>query len=745
MGYFCTDMNKFLYSRYSDLSNRYPSIIILLGILDGILPFAVDPDIPFLKALIFSSVPAIFFFLFLRFKFLKFMICAIIGFLVSLYHANPSQNHYCSVLCSENCGAIIEATVCDAGCAEEHIGWLSVPSLMKVRIHRLRYTEKDKWRKSSGKLMLKLPTNTPSLKFGEKIELKGTFITPESALFSGDFDFKKYLLSNGIRKIFYSESCKVLSSPQGFYRYAGAIFKLRDYAMLKITEGIKETQNKKIIAALIFGCRQGLTFENRKTFLRSGTIHIFAISGLHVGMLATILLFLFRWIPFTPRHLIVPLLLLGYVFTTGMPPSAVRAFLMISIWCIYRALLYPSLSLNAIFLAASIILIFNPFALINFGFQFSFLCAGFLVVSWNSTKNWLNSISERHMWIPSRHVSGIHLIKLGITKYLAGTFMASLTACLASTGLTLIYQGLFIPSAVLTNFAVLPLVWVLFMTVMAKPFFGFFFLVNDLLGKIIDVLLTMIDHISSFSGAWGGSEYLLKPSLWTLPIFYSALLFMSTASRKKIFLFSAAVITGIISFWHWNNKINSGSLTVFHGGESQEPSIVICPLGDRPAVVVNAPSWQTARAISNMLAKKGIDEIDTLCLCEPRKAFCAGAGLLLSSLNVRHVLIPGGYRRSYFAKNAFKAAFESECELDFIPLGKNGENIWKHSSFYLDAKPKQKHYFIKCSLPDCNISVKITEKELGAKKIEINMLGSKKISLELLNSNVLTVREFNIN
>lgn len=739
-------MKKSFKAIYTDLSNLYPSIIILLGILDGILPFAVNPEIPFLKALTFSSIPAIIFLFFLRFNSLKFVICAIIGFLLSLYHATPLQDHYDSVLHSENCGATIECVVSDASCTEEYIDWLSMPPLMKVSIHRLRYTEKDKWRKASGKLMVKLPANSPRLKFGQEIELKGTFITPESALFSGDFDFKRYLLSNGIRKIFVSQSCNVLSqTPHGFYRCAGKILKLRDCAMLKITEGIRETQNKKIIATLIFGFRQGLTFENRKTFLRSGTIHIFAISGLHVGMLATILLFLFRWLPFTSRHLVVPLLLLVYVFTTGMPPSAVRTLLMISIWCVYRALLYPSLSLNAIFLAASIILIFNPFALINSGFQFSFLCAGFLVVSWNSTKKWLDSISEHYMWIPSRHISSIHLIKLGTIKYIAGTFMTSLIAWLASIGITLTCQGLFIPSAVFTNFAVLPLVWVLFMTVTAKFFFCFFHLGNNLLGEIIGVLLAMIGNISSFSAVWGGSEYLLKPSLWTFPIFYSALFFISTTLRKKVFLLSASIITGIIIFWYWSNKTNSGSVIVFHGGESQEPSIVICPFGDRPAVVMNAPSWQTARAILNKLAKQGIDELDTLCLCQPRKAFCAGIGLLFSGLDVRHVLMPGGYRRSYFAKNAFKAALESACDLDFIPLGKNGENIWKDSSFYLDVKPKQKHYFIKWDLPDYKISVKIREKELGSKILEINMPNSKKVSLQLLNSNVLTVKEFKIN
>ena len=82
--------------------------------------------------------------------------------------------------------------------------------------------------------------------------------------------------------------------------------------------------------AILLGARSDLSAEDRATFARAGTIHVFAISGLHVMLLAILLhrLLALVGVPLRVRGLVVVPILAGYVLVTGLRPSAVRAAMM---------------------------------------------------------------------------------------------------------------------------------------------------------------------------------------------------------------------------------------------------------------------------------------------------------------------------------------------------------------------------------------------------------------------------------
>ena len=84
--------------------------------------------------------------------------------------------------------------------------------------------------------------------------------------------------------------------------------------------------------ALLLGERSALTNDLRRAFVESGTIHIFAISGMHVMIIAGVFLFLaaITFVPWRCQGAITLPLLWGYVYIIGAPPSAVRAALMAS-------------------------------------------------------------------------------------------------------------------------------------------------------------------------------------------------------------------------------------------------------------------------------------------------------------------------------------------------------------------------------------------------------------------------------
>jgi ComEC/Rec2-related protein len=718
-----------------------PSLPVLIAILLGIIPFSLNREVPFLQALSHSLFFCGTFCIFLNIKnIIKVAIFATVAFILTLNARTPSEKNYDSMLPDKNCGAILEAEVVDTTCSsEESAEWLPQPYLMKARVFRFKYTESDKWHETEGLAATILPRECPRLEYGDKILLKGTFNIPEPPLFKGDFDYKKYLLANGVKRVFDTESCEIIRK-YGNYNIYHNILSIRDFLMNKTVAGMKDVENKKIAAAIIFGCRQGLSVKDRRNFIKSGTIHVFSISGLHVGIMAVMLFWLFRWMPFRARHLMIPAIIFVYVFTTGMSPPAVRAFLMISVWCIQRAFLYPSSSLNSVFVAAAIILLFNPFATLDVGFQFSFIVAGFLVLSWNNSERLVSSVLETAKWIPVQQKFSLSPIKNRLTINILRSIITSLVAWVSGIGLCLAYQGLFSSSSILANLIIIPFVSLFTGAVIAKIAFFPLTPIANLANFVSEWSLDIIRNVSGM-GASFGNEYLLKPSLWILVIFYIAVIFIVISERKKTFIISASVVIAVVGCWYWNSSFSSGSVYIICGGESQEPVIAVCPPGDAGAFIVNSGSRQAARPLMNLLYGKGVDKVDTFLICESRKDVCGGSGYVLSGIRVSELVMPEKYRQSWFSKKTVETAEKRGCVINFIS-GEN-ERILKKGNINCNFKQNENmmtDYFIEYALSEQSLKIKIFNQKSGVKRIEINTRGTDKV-MELVNTNVLVLKE----
>jgi competence protein ComEC len=128
--------------------------------------------------------------------------------------------------------------------------------------------------------------------------------------------------------------------------------------------------------ALILAERDELTPQVKRTFAAAGLAHLLAISGLHVGILSGGLLLMAG--PFTRRrrHIVAAVATWGYVCVIGLPASAVRAAILLSLYAASRTRGRPVSMLDAVGAAAVLLLIVQPMEILNPGFQLSF--AGFL-------------------------------------------------------------------------------------------------------------------------------------------------------------------------------------------------------------------------------------------------------------------------------------------------------------------------------------------------------------------------------
>lgn len=143
-----------------------------------------------------------------------------------------------------------------------------------------------------------------------------------------------------------------------------------------------------LTAAIITGDRQALPSSTMEDFRLTGLSHILALSGLHIGMLASLLLFMLLPLHLLPGHsahkfrrVIAALLLWGYAIFTGSGAPVVRACVMTTVLFLAGAAERPYRSGNALAAAALVVLLSDPLQLFQPGFQLSFLITALILAA----------------------------------------------------------------------------------------------------------------------------------------------------------------------------------------------------------------------------------------------------------------------------------------------------------------------------------------------------------------------------
>jgi ComEC/Rec2-related protein len=204
---------------------------------------------------------------------------------------------------------------------------------------------------------------------------------------------------------------------------------------------------RALVEALLLGYKRGLDPETRTAFQLSGTAHILAVSGLHVGLVLTFTLFLLgRFLPpGSDRHPAVtfPLiaLLFFYGFLTAASPSAMRAVLMGSTALLARMLYRPYAALNALGFAAFVQLLFSSKVIYNLGFQLSYAAVAGILAWYGPFRQLLNSLER----LP--YAGG----------YLRDLLAVSIAAQLGTLGLSWAYFGQFPLYFLVANLVAIPL------------------------------------------------------------------------------------------------------------------------------------------------------------------------------------------------------------------------------------------------------------------------------------------------
>ena len=217
--------------------------------------------------------------------------------------------------------------------------------------------------------------------FGDKVYIEGEISVPNNNTIPNNFNYKDYLYHKYIYYIVKIDKIKMISKNDNiFLNIKNSIYKRID--------AIKYND---YLYAFILGKSYYIDSEVLNNYKINGITHLFALSGLHVSMFSSIILFILKKIKLNEKlsYLITSLFLIFFAFIASFTPSIVRSvlfFILSSINNVYYLYIKPKYLLYIVF---SILIFINPFYIYDTGFILSF-CISFFILLFNE-KNKINN------------------------------------------------------------------------------------------------------------------------------------------------------------------------------------------------------------------------------------------------------------------------------------------------------------------------------------------------------------------
>jgi len=629
------------------VNRMYASLPILLGLLGGIIPQVYLIDHDQLWRIVCSLILIVLFTPILKLRsnqhskvFVKIILFSVIGWCVAQYNMQLPADHYNFASNSKSYGAVIEARIIDTSCAGEGSDWLGNPRLVYADVLKMRYSVYDRWFTCSGKIMLKL-RDAPILKYGDVVCVEGAVVSPAAGVFTGD-GFIKYLRAREVYRIFETQSLEIISHRSGFVDIA---CRLRNSIMKHAVEGMQDS-TAKIVAALFFGCKQGLSYKAKQTFFLSGTSHAFAISGLHIGILSILALTVLKFFPVRLRFLTLPMILFLYVVTVGMRVSAIRALIMISVWAFHKALLFRTSPVNIVFYTASVVLVISPLSLADIGFQYSFVTVFFLIVSWKFVNRWCSAFAESREWNPATDKSVINHWSAWGRRWVFQSLSFCTLAWVASSALTILYSGFYVLTAVFVNLCLIPLLMVLFFSVFFKllipvPFAHY-------AGWGVDFIVDVLLQLCSAGADYGTVEYVGGVSVLVIFIYFSVVFSGVIVSSTRRLTISATAVVLLILFVHSPPLSNATEVIVLRNG--RQPVVLVIDGKMRSASIINCGSYEQGIEVRALLRSKGVVKVSEVVVSGYSSEYYGGVGYLCDNLDVETVYAKTRYMRTRRAR-----------------------------------------------------------------------------------------------
>jgi competence protein ComEC len=255
--------------------------------------------------------------------------------------------------------------------------------------------------KTLGKILINIEKDSTRtlLNVGDNLVINASFFEINKPLNPYTFNYKKYLHNKQIHHQLYVNNNQLLIKPAKRFSIKSLAAKFRKKVTASLLNNGFKDNELAVVNALLLGQRQTISEDLIESYSDAGAIHILAVSGLHIGIILLILMFLFKPLHYLKHgkllaSILIIFLLWIYAIIAGLSPSVVRAVSMFTAIAIGMHLNKPSNIYNTLVISMFFLLLFNPYYLFEVGFQLSYLAVFAIVwiqpkiVNLWTPKNW---------------------------------------------------------------------------------------------------------------------------------------------------------------------------------------------------------------------------------------------------------------------------------------------------------------------------------------------------------------------
>ena len=411
-----------------------------------------------------------------------------------------------------------------------------------------------------GKVLLYFAKDSAAqkLKYGDIILVSKKLQRIQNSGNPGAFNYEQYASFQGIfHNVYLKENDWVQLKMRKVNSFQQFIFKARDHILSILRKNVGTNKDELGIAqALLIGYTNDLDKDLVQAYSNTGVVHIIAISGMHLGLIYVLLVWLFSRIPLLNRSkLLQVIFILACLWTfsllTGASASVVRAAVMFTFITIGKSFDKQSSIFNSLAGSAFIMLCYNPYFVWDVGFQLSYLAVVGIVVFQKPVYNWFYI---KNKWLDK------------VWKLAA----ISLAAQVLTFPVCIYYFHQFPNLFLLTNIIAVPLSSLILYTEIALIALGEIPVAGFYIGKLVSFLVGSMNSIirwfNQFSFAVWDNIQSTVLSTWLLYAAVIAICAWLLQKNKKYFqfaLFSLLLFVAVNAFVSWQIK-NQQQLIVYN-------------------------------------------------------------------------------------------------------------------------------------------------------------------------------------